>query len=81
MLEVSLGNHCTVTPACAFSYCLVRLSSPALSAAVAGPVFGGKTAFMTTEVNANAGPAPKNPGGPITGTSRGGYQREPYSLI
>src|ERR1035438_1905036 len=64
MLEVLLGSHSTVTPGCAFSYCVVRLASPALSVAVAGPVLGGRTAFMTTEVDATAGPALRIPAAP-----------------
>ena len=49
MLAVLLGSHCTVKPLCAASHWLVSFFSPALSAAVIGPVFGGSTALMTPE--------------------------------
>ncbi len=64
MLEVLLGSHCTVTPGCAFSYCVVRLATPALSAAVAGPVLGGRTALITVDADAPAAPAPRIPAVP-----------------
>ena len=48
MLEVLFGSHWTVTFLCAASYCVVRLFRPALSAAVIGPVFGGRTALIVT---------------------------------
>src|SRR5690349_14254001 len=48
MPVVLFGSHCTVTLLCAVSYCLVSCCSPALSAAVIGPVFGGSTALIVT---------------------------------
>ena len=49
MPVVLFGSHWTVTFLCAVSYCLVSCCSPALSAAVIGPVFGGSTALIATE--------------------------------
>src|SRR5580692_4941941 len=48
MLEELFGSHWTVTFLYAASYCVVRLFRPALSAAVIGPVFGGRTALIVT---------------------------------
>src|SRR5580693_3910620 len=48
MPVVLFGSHVTVTFLWAASYCLVSCCSPALSAAVIGPVFGGSTALMVT---------------------------------
>src|SRR6266704_5945323 len=45
---VLFGSHWTVTFLWAASYCVVRFLSPALSAAVIGPVFGGRTALIVT---------------------------------
>ena len=48
MPDVLFGSHWTVTFLCAASYCGVSFFSPALSAAVIGPVFGGSTALIVT---------------------------------
>ena len=49
MLDMLLGSHWTVTFLCAAWYCWVSCFRPALSAAVIGPVFGGRTALIVTE--------------------------------
>src|ERR1700733_15340687 len=46
--ELLFGSQSTVTFLCAASYCVVRVLSPALSAAVIAPVLGGSTALMVT---------------------------------
>ena len=61
MIEAVLfGSQSTVTFLCAASYCVVSDLSPALSAAVIGPVLGGSTALMTT-LPAAAPPAAEPP--------------------
>src|SRR5207248_6522619 len=60
MPVVLFGSHCTVTFRCADSYCWVSRCSPALSAAVIGPVFGGRTALMVTRALLPE-PAPPEP--------------------
>ena len=50
MLAVLLGSHWTVKPLWAASHSLVSFFSPALSAAVMGPVLGGSSALMTPEL-------------------------------
>src|SRR3954467_8568300 len=47
-LPVLFGSHWTVTFLCAASYWVVSCFSPALSAAVMGPVFGGSTILIVT---------------------------------
>src|SRR5579864_5842072 len=48
MLDMLFGSHWTVTFLWAAWYCWVSCFSPALSAAVIGPVFGGSTALIVT---------------------------------
>ena len=48
MLDMLFGSHWTVTLECAAWYCWVSCFRPALSAAVIGPVFGGRTALIVT---------------------------------
>ena len=48
MLDMLLGSHWIVTLLCAAWYCWVSCFRPALSAAVIGPVFGGRTALIVT---------------------------------
>src|SRR5215469_12140327 len=49
MLVVFTGSHWTVTFLCAASYCAVSCLRPAFSADVIVPVFGGRSALMTTD--------------------------------
>src|SRR5690242_13627776 len=63
MPVVLFGSHWTVTFLCAFSYCWVSCCSPALSAAVIGPVFGGRTALIVTGALLPE-PEPPEPGPP-----------------
>ena len=76
MLAVLLGSHCTVKPLCAASHWLVSFFSPALSAAVIGPVFGGSTALMTPEPPPLV-PPDEHPGSETAGQHQGGQDGQP----